>query len=209
MKLYYSAGACSTSCHISLEESGLKYEAVEVDWDNPNDPNLVDAMKRNPLGTLPILVTDDGKQLDQNLSIHIHIADLAPHKNLLPAHGTFERTQAFNWLSFVASDFHKSVGAMFTIHKISKDKEVRDQVRSYMKEEAVKYLKYLDSNLVDKPFILGKHFSVVDSYAYVVLTWTKFLQLPLDSYQNLPAYMARVEERPAVAKVIREEGLDK
>ena len=33
-------------------------------------------MKLNKLGTLPILITDDGKQLDQNLSIHAYVADI-------------------------------------------------------------------------------------------------------------------------------------
>src|SRR3954464_7385082 len=93
MKLYYSAGSCSTSCHITLEESGLKYEAIEVDWDNKSDPNISVVTKLNPLGTLPILVTDDGNQLDQNLAIHTYIADLAPDKKLLPKVGTFERAQ--------------------------------------------------------------------------------------------------------------------
>ncbi|MEK6579173.1 MAG: glutathione transferase GstA, partial [Bdellovibrionota bacterium] len=50
MKLYYSAGSCSTACHITLEESGLKYEAVEVDWDNTSDPNIALVEKLNPLG---------------------------------------------------------------------------------------------------------------------------------------------------------------
>jgi glutathione S-transferase len=121
MKLYYSAGSCSTSCHISLEEAGLKYEAIEVDWDNSSDPNVALVTKLNPLGTLPVLITDDGKQLDQNAAIHTYIADLAPQKNLLPAQGTFERAQAMNWLSFVTTDLHKSIGGLFSVAAISDD----------------------------------------------------------------------------------------
>src|ERR1700721_599576 len=101
MKLYYSAGSCSTSCHITLEESGLKYEAIEVDWDNASDANIPAGSKLNPLGTLPILITDDGKQLDQNLAIHAYVAELATGKGLLPQSGTVERAEALNWLSFV------------------------------------------------------------------------------------------------------------
>src|SRR5580704_6162401 len=103
MKLYYSAGSCSTSCHLTLEESGLKYEAIEVDWDNPSDPNVSLVSKLNSLGTLPILITDEGKQLDQNLAIHVYVADKAQGRNLLPPSGTVERAEALNWLSFICS----------------------------------------------------------------------------------------------------------
>ena len=37
MKLYYSADRCSTSCHIALEESGLAYEAIEVNSKDPDE----------------------------------------------------------------------------------------------------------------------------------------------------------------------------
>src|SRR4051812_37233775 len=88
MKLYYSAGSCSTSCHITLEESGLKYEAIPIDWDNASDPNVAVVTKLNPLGTLPVFITDEGKQLDQNIAIHTYVADKAAGKNLLPLVGT-------------------------------------------------------------------------------------------------------------------------
>src|SRR5688500_17498396 len=104
MKLLYSAGSCSTSCHISLEESGLKYQAVGVDWDDPSDPNVQEVVKMNPLGTLPVMVTENGKILSQNIAIHTLVADLAPKSQLLPPAGSFERAEAMNWLSFVASD---------------------------------------------------------------------------------------------------------
>src|SRR4051812_2889521 len=107
IKLFYSAGSCSTSCHITLEESGLPYEAIEIDWDNEADPNADEAMRLNPLGTLPVAIVAPNQTLTQNIGIHTYVADLAPQKNLLPKPGTFERAEAMNWLSFVASDLHK------------------------------------------------------------------------------------------------------
>jgi glutathione S-transferase len=207
MKLYYSAGSCSTSCHITLEESGLKYEAVEVDFDNASDPNLAVTAKLNPLGTLPILVTDDGKQLDQNLAIHTYIADQAADKKLLPPMGTFERAEAMNWLSFVASDLHKGIGALFSVEGISQDKTTQETVRKYMTDKAKGYLSYMDSKLTGKDYLMGKNFSPADAYAFVVTGWTKWLEIPLTPYKNIQAYMARIAARPAVAKVLKEEGL--
>lgn len=206
MKLYYSAGSCSTSCHITLEESGLKYEAIEVDFDNASDANIALTAKLNPLGTLPILITDDGKQLDQNLAIHTYIADQAPNKNLLPAAGSFERAAALNYLSFVATDLHKGIGALFGLSAYE-DAKVKDAVRKNMLTTANGYLQYLDTQLAGKDYLMGSSFTVADAYAFVVTGWTKWLDIPLTSYKNVEAYRARVAARPAVAKVLKEEGL--
>lgn len=207
MKLYYSAGSCSTSCHITLEESGLKYEAVEVDWDNASDPNVAVVTRLNPLGTLPIMITHDEKQLDQNIAIHTYIADQVPGKKLLPEVGTTERALAMNWLSFVASDLHKSIGGLFSVPAISPDKNIQSVARKYMIERANQYLNYMDSNLSGKDYLMGDTFTVADAYAYVVTGWTKWLEIPLTPYAQIQKYLARIASRPAVAKVLREEGL--
>lgn len=206
MKLYYSPGSCSTSCHITLEESGLKYEAIEVDFDNASDPNTALISKLNPLGTLPIFITDDGKQLDQNLAIHTYIADQAPQKNLLPAAGTFERAQALNWLSFVTTDLHKGVGALFSLGAYE-DASVKQAVQKQLTLTANQYLSYLDSQLAGKDYLMGKTYTAADAYAFVVAGWTKWIEIPLTPYKNIQSYMARVAARPAVAKILKAEGL--
>ena len=207
MKLYYSAGSCSTSCHIVLEESGLEFEAIEVDWDNASDPNISLITKLNPLGTLPILITDEGKQLDQNLAIHTYIADKAPDKKLLPPVGTIERAEAMNWLSFVAADLHKTIGGLFSISGMSQDKSVQEAARKFMVGKSNDLLCYLDSKLAGKDYLMGKNFSPADAYAFVVTGWTQLLEIPLTPYKNVQAFLSRVASRPAVAKVLKEEGL--
>jgi glutathione S-transferase len=207
MKLYYSAGSCSTSCHITLEESGLKYEAVGVDWDNPADPNVAVVTKLNPLGTLPVFITEEGKQLDQNVAIHTYVADKAADKHLLPAVGTEERAAAMNWLSFVSSDLHKTIGALFSTQAMSTDQAVQEGFRTFYVQRSKDHLSYLDAKLAGKDYLLGKNFSAADSYAFVVLGWTKWLEIPITPYKNIQAYLTRVANRPAVAKVLKAEGL--
>jgi glutathione S-transferase len=207
MKLYYSAGSCSTSCHITLEESGLPYQAVQVDWDNPSDPHLAEAMRLNPLGTLPVFVADKNTVLAQNLAIHTYVAEKAPTKNLLPPAGTCERAEAMNWLSFVASDLHKSFSPLFGLESISSDKQVQQSVRTWAVGGVKEYLSFLDTHLAGRDYLMGKAFTVADAYAFVVVNWTNWLGIPLGEYKNLRAYLARVSERPAVQKVCREEGL--
>ena len=207
MKLYFSAGSCSTSCHIVMEESGLPYEAIMVDWDNPSDPNIALVSKLNPNGTLPVCITDEGKQLDQNLSIHAYIASKAPQKNLMPEAGTYEYAKALNWLSYVAADLHKTIGALFGVQAISQEKSVQDTVRKFMVGRSLECLRVLNAELAGKDYLMGKQFTPADAYAFVVLGWTQYLDIPLNDYKNIQAYMGRIAARPAVVKVLRAEGL--
>jgi glutathione S-transferase len=208
MKLYYSAGSCSTSCHITLEESGLKHEAIEIDWDNPADPNLGVIQKYNPdLGTLPILVLDNGKALAQNVAIHTYVAELAPEKKLLPPPSTLERAEAMDWLSFVSSDLHKAYSPLFAAKRYSQDPARQAEFREFALQGVKAALSHLNKGLAGKDYLLGKQFTVIDSYAFVVAGWSNWLEIPLDQYTNVKAYLARVSERPAVKKVLKLEGL--
>lgn len=207
MKLYYSAGSCSTSCHIALEEAGLPHEAIGVNWDNASDPNLALVEKLNPLGTLPILALDQGTVLSQNVAILTHIADLAPAKKLLPAVGTIERAEAMNWLSFVASDLHKSVGALFAVPGYSQDPAKQAEFRAWALAGVNSTLSHLNQGLAGKDYLMGKQFTVADGYAFVVAGWSKWLDVSLQPYPHITAYLGRMMERPAVQKVFKLEGL--
>jgi glutathione S-transferase len=112
-----------------------------------------------------------------------------------------------NWLSFVCADLHKSVGALFSVGGISEDKAVQAAVKKFLVARAEENLRYVDSKLEGKDYLMGKAFTAADAYAFVVLGWTKWLEIPLTSYKNIQEYMDRVASRPAVAKVLKEEGL--
>lgn len=207
MKLYYSAGSCSTCCHIALEEAGLSHEAIAVDFDQTSDPNFIQAMKLNGMGTLPVLDFGNGKALTQNLSILTYIADNAPEKKLLPAQGTFERAEAMTWLSFVAADLHKAVGGLFGVPHYSTDAAKKEEYRAYQMKSAEQTLSYLNANLAGKDYLMGKQYTVADAYAFIVVGWTKWLNVSLDAYPNIQSYMGRILERPATQKVFKIEGL--
>ena len=81
MKLYYSAGACSLSPHIALEESGLPYEAISAPTKTKLLPDGSDYRKVNPLGYVPYLINDQGEGLAEGPAIVQYIADQAPARS--------------------------------------------------------------------------------------------------------------------------------
>ena len=206
LTFFYSTGTCSTAAHIALEEAGLPFTGVEVSW--KRKVNIAELEAVNPLGQVPVLVLE-GRALNQGLAILEFIAEKAPAKKLLPERGSWERTQALSWLSFAAADFQKSFGPIFWAARWTDSTQTQDQIKKSAVENIEKCLAYMEKNLQGKDYILGKDFSVVDAYLFVVTGWCKWAQVKTSKYPNITAYLKRIYDRPAVQKVLaKEEMLD-
>ncbi len=200
MKLYYSPGACSLSPHIALEESGLSYEAIAAPTKTHKLADGTDYYSINPLGYVPLLVLDDGRQLREGPAIVQYIADQAPDRQLAPANGTFERAKLQEWLNFIGTELHKGFSPLFNP---ATPAEYKSMVIARLGER----LKFTDGLLADRQFVLGDSFSVADGYLFTVTNWAQPLGIDLSPYPNLVAYRARIGARPAVIAALRAEGL--
>lgn len=202
MKLYYSPGACSLSPHIALKESGLAFEAIAAPTKTHQLPDGTDYYTINPLGYVPLLVLDDGRQLREGPAIVQYIADQVPAKQLAPANGTFERSKLQEWLNFLGTELHKGFSPLFTAG-------MPDEAKALVKTRLISRLKWLDGELANKSYLMGDTFTVADGYLFTVANWTKHVGIDISGLPNLNAFMARVGARPAVQDAMRAEGLIK
>ena len=202
MKLYYSPGACSLSPHIALEEAGLKYEAIAAPTKTHKLADGTDYYTINPLGYVPLLVLDDGRQLREGPAIVQYIADQVPAKNLAPANGTFERAKLQEMLNFIGTELHKGFGPLFNP---ATPAEYKPMVIVKLHDR----LKFTDAELSGKQFVLGDAYSVADGYLFNVTNWAPLVGVDLAAYSNLNAYRARIAARPATVAAMKAEGLIK
>ena len=200
MKLYYSAGACSLSPHIVLEEAGLPYEAISAPTKTKQLPDGSDYRKVNPLGYVPYLVLDDGTGLREGPAIVQYIADQAPHSKLAPPNGTLARYQLQSWLNFIGTEVHKGFSPLFNPAMPAEAKKISA-------ERLQDRLKWVDGELAGKTWLMGDDFTVADGYLFTVTNWAQPMQIDLSPYQNLTAYRQRVAARPAVQAAMKAEGL--
>ena len=200
MKLYYSAGACSLSPHIALEESGLKYEAISAPTKTKVLPDGSDYRKVNPLGYVPYLVLDDGTGLREGAAIVQYIADQVPDKQLAPPNGTVARYQLQSWLNFIGTEIHKNFGPLF-------NPAMPEEAKQISIGNLNNRLKWVDGELAGKSYLTGDGFTVADGYLFVVTNWAKPLGIDLSPYPNLLAFRERVAARPAVQRAMKAEGL--
>ena len=200
MKLYYSAGACSLSPHIALEEAGLKYEAISAPTKTKVLPDGSDYRQINPLGYVPYLVLDDGTGLREGPAIVQYIADQAPAKKLAPANGTPARYQLQSWLNFIGTEVHKGFSPLF-------NPAMPDEAKQIAKTNLGNRLKFVDEQLAGKQYLMGDDFTVADGYLFTVTNWAQPVGLDISGLKNLLAYRERVAARPAVQRAMKAEGL--
>ncbi|MBI5264541.1 MAG: glutathione transferase GstA [Bradyrhizobium sp.] len=200
MKLYYSPGACSLSPHIALLEAGLPYELVKVDLRAKKLENGDDYLQINPKGQVPALRLDSGEMVTEGPVIVQMIADKAADKNLAPARDSAERYKLLEWLNFITSELHKNFGPMFS-------PVLSDDAKAFFKDRVMAKLKYIDSQLAGRDYLMGKQFTVADGYLFTILTWAERMKFDLSAMPNLLAYKARVAARPKVQEALKKEGL--
>jgi glutathione S-transferase len=204
MKLYVAPGACSMSCHIAFEESGLSFEPILSPWGDRARWEEIE--KLNPQGSVPVLLLDEasksshGQVLTQNIAILTYIAEKAPESGLLPPPGTFERAKTYQWLSWVAADLHKAFGPLF-------GDSITPEERHEAVEQITALLEEVERHLEGKNYLMGDQFTIADAYLFTVYSWTRVVKIPTQNYPRLNAYSQRAGQRPAVRAVLKREGL--
>src|SRR5262245_31237752 len=155
MKLYYSPAACSLSPHIVAREAGIPLELEKVNLTDHKTETGQDYLTVNPKGYVPALRLDDGSVLTEGPAIVQYLADQQPASALAPAAGTMERYRLQEWLTFIGTELHKSLGSLFNPALSAEAKETA-------KTSIAKRLAYLNEQLASKPYLLGSTFTVAD-----------------------------------------------
>ena len=82
-------------------------------------------------------------------------------------------------------------------------------MKSAARERIANRLKYVESELAGKQYLLGDQFSVADAYLFTVTNWAALTDVDLSGFPNLLKYRERVGARPAVVEAMKAEGLIK
>ena len=200
MKLYYLKGACSLASYISLCETGVKFEAAEIDRGTKKTSDGEDFNQVNTKGYAPSLKLDNGQVLTENVAVLQYIADLNPEAKLAPPAGTMERYRLVEWLAFLNSEIHKNISPLFgpTNH---------EEVKNFARANLTRRLDWLENQLGSRSYLMGEQFTVADAYLFVILGWFGRLNIDLGKWPKLQALRERVGKRPSVDQALRAEGL--
>ncbi|MBI1904854.1 MAG: glutathione transferase GstA [Rhodocyclales bacterium] len=200
MKLYFAPGTCAHSPHIALREAGLPFELVRVDLKTKRTSDGRDYLTINPYGYVPALELDDGTILTEGPAIVQYIADQAPTSGLAPANGTIARYQLQSLLGLINSEIHKGFSPLFK-------PDTPDATKAAAKAHLASRIGELAKRLDKQDYLAGNQFTVADGYLYTVLGWGPFVDVDINRWPSITAFMTRVAARPTVQAARAAEGL--
>jgi glutathione S-transferase len=204
MKLFFAPGACSLGIHVLLEEIGKPYETSPVNL-REGAQYKPDFTAINPKSKVPTLERDDGSVLTEFQAIAYWLAGTNPEAKLLPA-DLDGQARALEAMDYVVATLHmQGFGRLFRPSGFGPSAADEDAVKARGHEILEKGFALMDKKLDGKDYLTGA-FSVADAALFYVEFWAvgRFgMTLP----PNCAAHFAHMKARPAVASVLKQEGL--
>jgi glutathione S-transferase len=203
-KLYYAPGACSLASHIALEEVGLPYETQKMNLAE-GDQRKPEYLKLNPRGRVPTLVVD-GEVITENTGILTYLGGGHPEAGIWPKK-TLDQARLVSTMAWLSNTVHTTYAHLIRAERYADDEAARESIRAKARGAYEGYLQEIDRLLEGHKWSIANQYTVVDGYLLVFYRWANRNKFPVTSLKNYSALMQRVLARPAVKKVMADEGI--
>ena len=196
IKLYGVRASRALRCLWMLEELGLEYEHVPVDFAK-GETHEPDYLRLNPNGRIPTL-EDDGTVLFESLAINLYLARKYGG-GLWPATAEDEG-RTYQWSVWAMTEAEEPLLTTMLYRRLLPEDQ-RDAARADDAERRFQApLAVLDGALAGRDYLLGDAFGVADLNVASVLGWTKLGAVDVGHRANAAAWLARCLGRPAFKK---------
>ena len=182
----YDAARCPycARVRIVLAEKGIEHETVEIDL--RDRPDWI--YEKNPTGRVPVLEVD-GRPLPESAAIMEFLEERYPEPALLPAD---------------AADRAAVRARIVRADELTTPYYMLRRGEEGARERVDAALAALDASLAAEPWLGGATYSLADvAYVPWLLRARDNLDVGLDGFPALSDWLARLEERPAVAAEAR------
>jgi glutathione S-transferase len=202
-KLYYAPGTCALASYIALEEAGAPYTAERLDFKS-NQQNSPEYLAINPKGRVPALVTDGGI-LTETPAILAFIAQSFPQARLAPFEDAFALAgvQAFN--SYLCSTVHVAHAHKLRGYRWAAEEASFADMKRMVPKTVGACFALIERSMLRGPWVMGESYTICDPYLFTVGQWLEGDGVDLAALPKVMAHRKRMQERPAVRKVVEEE----
>ena len=204
LKLYFAPRTISIAVAIALEEAGLPYEAIKVDFKTAEQtkPNYLAV---NSKGRVPALATSDGTVLTETGALLDYVAALSPSAKLVPSDPS-EAAKMRGVMYYLASTMHVAHAHKLRGSRWADQPSSFDDMAAKVPETMTACAAFVEAECLAGDYVLGDDFSLADPYLFVVCNWLSGDGVNVEDFPTIQGFMARMEARPSVQSV-RERGM--
>ena len=195
MKLYYAPQTISIAVAIALNEAGIDYTPVMLNFPT-GEQGKPDYLAINPKGRVPALVTHQGI-LTETGALLDYVAALAPKANLVPD-DPFKAAQMRSVMYYLASTMHVNHA-----HRV-RGQRWADQQSSFedMAQKApltmAESCRFIEDHALQGPYVMGDEISLADCYLFIVSTWLEGDGVTVSDFPKITGFRELMNSRASV-----------
>jgi glutathione S-transferase len=199
MRLYYAPNTISIAVAIALDEAGLKYEPVLVNF-REGEQSKPAYLALNPKGRVPTLETD-GNLLTETGAILDYIGAIAPDADLVPD-DPLEAAHMRSVMYYLASTMHVNHAHRLRGSRWADRPESHADMTAKVPETMAQSARYVEQSCLRGDFVLGGKFTIADPYLFVVCNWLEGDGVRLSDFPAVAAFLDRMRSRDSVRNAI-------
>jgi glutathione S-transferase len=200
LKLYHSPRTRSVRIYWLLEELGVPYELETLAF-TPETLKAPAYLNVHPLGKLPA-IQDGDLILFESGAILEYILEKYGNGRLAPAPGDPARGAFLQWVHFAEATAMPPLGDIAQHMLFKPEAERIPAVVADAQARVATIVAAIEKTLTGRQYLLGSEFTAADIMMGYSLLLVKWFGLLTPEYPNVTAYLARLEQRPALRKAL-------
>ena len=200
-KLFYARKSASMGIRVLLEEIGVPYELIKttIDMDKPRPP---EQLAINPNGWVPVLVWDGGSMYEC-AAITVFLCDRHPEAGLAPALEDTARAHYLQTLVYFSNSVQNAYQLSYYPDRFADTAANEPSAQRRGNRRLRETWNVVDDQIGDNEWVLGKRFSAVDIYLFMLTTWLRAAKghPAIGEFPNVKRIADAVVQRPSVQLV--------
>ncbi len=206
MLLYDSAGPPSPRrARMLLAEKGVTIEQCQIDM-RQAEHLTPEFLAINPRATLPVLITDGGTPLTENIAIAAYIEEMYPKPPMM-GNDAEEKAAVMMWNAICEHQgFTAAAETLRNSENYKPDRAITGPVDFARIPELAErgrqrvdlYFNQLEQRLTASPYLASSQFTLADITGFIVCEFMLMIKIPIpDSHSMTHAWFNAIKSRPS------------
>ncbi|MGI9393164.1 MAG: glutathione S-transferase family protein [Boseongicola sp.] len=197
MKLFWAINTISSASAIALNEGGIHWESVEVDFKTA-EQTKPEYLAVNPKGRVPAISTPEGILTETGAILEYIGATMVPA--LVPK-DPLHAARMRELMYYITTTMHVNHAHKMRGYRWAREEISFDDMRSKVTENMAAGCAFLEER-IEGPFFFGEEFTLAECWVYPVMRFLPGDGVEINDYPKLSALKAAMEARPSVQAVL-------